>query len=69
MNNSYIGYPLLYSDKNGSVAVYPTKNGIISYTYKSLDKDKKTTKTITKYYFYKILDKWLYKDFLPLKMI
>ena len=65
-DNNSVGYPLMYVDKKGSTAVYPTKHGLISYTYKSLDNDKKTTKTITKYYFYKILDKWLYKDFLPL---
>ena len=56
----------MYVDNRGSTAVYPTNHGMISYTYKNLDRDKKTTKTITKYYYYKILDKWLYKDFLPL---
>ena len=48
--NNSVGYPLMYVNNQGSTAVYPTKHGLISYTYKSLDKDKKTTKTITKYY-------------------
>lgn len=61
-----VGYPLIYVDKKKSTYAYPTKNGIISYTYKNLNNDKKTIKTITKYYYYKILDKWLYKDLLPL---
>jgi hypothetical protein len=64
--NNNISYPLVYVDKNKSSYTYATKHGIISYSYDNLNKDKKTIKTITKYYYYKILDKWLYKDLLPL---
>ena len=64
--NNNISYPLVYVDKNKSSYTYATKHGIVSYTYDNLNKDKKTIKTITKYYYYKLLDKWLYKDLLPL---
>lgn len=59
-------YPLIYADDKKTTYAYPSKNGIISYTYKHLNNDKKTIKTISKYYYYKILDKWLYKDLLAL---
>jgi hypothetical protein len=34
--------------------------------YTDLDKDKSVLKTITKYFLFKILDKWLYREFRPL---
>jgi len=34
--------------------------------YTDLNKDEKTIKTVIKYYYYKIIDKWLFKDLLPL---
>ena len=34
--------------------------------YKDLNKDKSVQKTLSKYYFYKIVDKWIYKELLPL---
>ena len=61
-----VSYPLIYVDNKKSTYAYPTKNGIVTYSYKNLNKDKKTIKTITKYYYYKILDKWLYKDLFAL---
>ena len=61
-----VSYPLIYSNNNKTTYTYGTNNGIISYTYDKLNGDKKTIKTISKYYYYKILDKWLYKELLPL---
>jgi hypothetical protein len=34
--------------------------------YTDLNKDKTIQKTISKYFFYKILDKWLYQEFKPI---
>jgi hypothetical protein len=49
------------------VSVNPYKPGLItSGFYKDLNKDKSVQKTFAKYYFYKILDKWIYKELLPL---
>lgn len=41
-------------------------NVISSGFYKDLNKDKSVQKTFTKYYYYKILDKWIYKELMPL---
>lgn len=70
---STVSYPLIYtnSDLNTKktspfVMVNPvgTSSAQISYgRYVDLDKDKTIIKTITKYFLYKILDKWLYQDF------
>ncbi len=67
-DDNNISYPLVYtSDKpNSTTVMYPTKNGIISYQYKNLSVDKSTVKTIVKYYYYKLLDKWLYRELMPL---
>lgn len=60
-------YPLVYVNENKSTTyTYGTKNGLVSVTYDKLNRDKKTKKTLTKYYFYKIIDKWLYKELMPL---
>ena len=61
-------YPLVYtSDKpNSTTVIYPSKNGLLSYQYKNLSADKKTIKTIVKYFYYKILDKWIYRDLMSL---
>ncbi len=61
-------YPLIYSsDKpNTTTVMYPSKNGILSYQYKNLSADNTTIKTIVKYYYYKLLDKWLYRELMPL---
>jgi hypothetical protein len=40
----------------------PLNNGY----YTDLNKDKTVIKTIVKYFYYKIIDKWLYSDLLPL---
>jgi hypothetical protein len=34
--------------------------------YKDLNQDKTVQKTLAKYYYYKILDKWIYNDLFPL---
>ncbi len=59
-------YPLIYSNGNKTTYTYGTNNGVISYSYDRLNGDKKTVKTISKYYYYKILDKWVFKELLPL---
>lgn len=41
-------------------------NLITSGFYKDLNKDKSVQKTFAKYYFYKIIDKWIYNELLPL---
>ena len=43
-----------------------TSNVISSGFYKDLNKDKSVQKNLTKYYYYKILDKWIYKSLMPL---
>lgn len=43
-----------------------TSNIISSGFYKDLNKDKSVQKNLTKYYYYKILDKWIYKELMPL---
>jgi hypothetical protein len=45
------------------LAVNPLRPNLLSYGhYNSLDKDKSIHKTVSKYIFYKIVDKWLYDD-------
>jgi hypothetical protein len=71
-----VSYPLIYVDtvqnsKNTSpyVMVSPVGNVGTQVTYgkyTDLDKDKSVLKTITKYFLFKILDKWLYREFRPL---
>jgi len=49
------------------ISVNPYNNRLISSGfYKDLNKDKSVQKTLSKYYFYKIIDKWIYKELLPL---
>ena len=54
--NEYTGtipsVPLIYSNNNKTTYTYGTQNGMVSYSYDNLNKDKKTQKTLTKYYFY-----------------
>lgn len=68
-----VTYPLIYTQadminvKQSSpfVMVQPINNFASKVTYgqyQDLDKDDRIQKTITKYYLYKILDKWLYKE-------
>ena len=67
-------FPVIYTNnyvnpKTASTYVSYTgpNNNIITYgVYNDLNKDKNVSKTITKYYYYKLLDKWLFKDLLPL---
>ncbi len=55
-------------EKASTVVAYSGPNSnILTYTvFNDLNRDKDVVKTITKYYYYKILDKWLYDDFLPI---
>lgn len=59
----------IYNPKQDTtfVSVNPFKPGLITTGfYRDLNKDKSVQKTFAKYYFYKILDKWIYKELLPL---
>lgn len=56
--NSITPY-LYYSD------TYNTKT-LKKNFYNDLNEDKHVQKTVVKYYYYKIFDKWLYEDLLPL---
>lgn len=61
--------PTIYNPKTSSSYIgynpsYP--NIITSGFYDDLNKDKSVHKTLSKFYFYKILDKWIYKELLPL---
>lgn len=61
--------PQLYSTKSYTpyVGVNPLNSNVISSGfYKDLNKDKSVQKTFTKYYYYKILDKWIYKELMPI---
>lgn len=61
--------PSYYSSKTHTpyIGINPyTSNVVSSGFYKDLNKDKKVQKTLTKYYYYKILDKWIYKELMPL---
>jgi hypothetical protein len=69
---STVSYPLIYAtpanEKKTSpfVMVNPvgtTASEITYGRYTDLNKDKRIIKTITKYFLYKILDKWLYHDY------
>lgn len=69
-----ISLPLFYSKEqlkktSPYVAVTPVGSSGVQYTYgrfTDLNKDKAVQKKITKYFLYKILDKWLYNDFKPI---
>lgn len=61
--------PQVYSSKSYTpyIGINPlTSNVISSGFYKDLNKDKSVQKNLTKFYFYKILDKWIYKELMPL---
>lgn len=43
-----------------------TSRIVSSGFYNDLNKDKAVQKTFTKYYYYKLMDKWIYKELMPL---
>lgn len=67
-------YPLMmtqpiYDSKSYTpyVGINPLSSKVVSSGfYKDLNKDKSVQKSITKYYYYKILDKWIYKELMPI---
>lgn len=64
-----LSQPEFYSSKTHTpyVGINPLSSSVISSGfYKDLNKDKTVQKTLTKYYYYKILDKWIYKTLMPL---
>lgn len=66
-----VSYPLFYSPNeikktSPYLMVNPVGTSGVQYTYgryTDLNKDKAVQKKITKYFLYKILDKWLHNDF------
>ena len=61
--------PQLYNSKTYTpyIGINPlTSNVVSSGFYNDLNRDKSIQKNLTKYYFYKILDKWIYKELMPL---
>lgn len=66
-----VSLPLFFSKEelkktSPYVAVTPVGTSGVQYTYgrfTDLNKDKAVQKKITKYFLYKILDKWLYNEF------
>ena len=49
------------------IGINPYNSNVVSSGfYYDLNKDKSVQKNLTKYYFYKILDKWIYKELMPL---
>jgi hypothetical protein len=66
-------YPLIYgkdqfyNPKTDTAFVSYNKPGYFTTGfYKDLNKDKSVQKVITKYFYYKIIDKWLYNELLQL---
>jgi len=61
--------PQIYNSKTHTpfVGINPLTSQVVSSGfYKDLNKDKTVQKTLTKYYYYKILDKWIYKELMPI---
>lgn len=64
-----IAQPTIYNPKQDTpfVSYNPLRPSLMTTGfYKDLNKDKSVQKTFAKYYFYKIVDKWIYKELLPL---
>jgi hypothetical protein len=65
----FLTQPQIYSSKTHTpyIGVNPISSQVVSSGfYKDLNKDKSVQKTLTKYYYYKILDKWIYKELMPI---
>lgn len=65
----FLTQPQIYSSKTHTpyVSINPLSSQVVSSGfYKDLNKDKSVQKTLTKYYYYKILDKWIYKELMPI---
>ena len=65
----FLTQPQIYSSKTHTpyVGINPISSQVVSSGfYKDLNKDKSVQKTLTKYYYYKILDKWIYKELMPI---
>lgn len=65
----FLSHPQIYSSKTHTpyVGINPISSQVVSSGfYKDLNKDKSVQKTLTKYYYYKILDKWIYKELMPI---
>ena len=61
--------PSLYNTKKYTpyMNINPLTSKVVSSGfYNDLNKDKSVQKTFTKYYYYKIMDKWIYKQLMPL---
>lgn len=65
----FLTQPQIYSSKTHTpyIGINPISSQVVSSGfYKDLNKDKSVQKTLTKYYYYKILDKWIYKELMPI---
>ena len=61
--------PTIYNSKTDTafVGINPLNPSVMTTGfYKDLNKDKSVQKTLSKYYYYKILDKWMYNNLKPL---
>lgn len=59
MNTAYNIAPYLYTNSLNTPLMKKK-------FYGDLNDDKQVQKTVTKYFYYKVIDKWLYNDLLPL---
>lgn len=65
----FMSQPQIYSSKTHTpyIGINPISSQVVSSGfYQDLNKDKTVQKTLTKYYYYKILDKWIYKELMPI---
>lgn len=62
----YLNNPTYYNPRTTTQYASYNNNYLSTGFYKDLNKDKSVQKTYAKYYFYKIIDKWIYKELFPL---
>jgi signal recognition particle GTPase len=62
----YLNTPTYYNPRTTTQYASYNNNYLSTGFYKDLNKDKSVQKTYAKYYFYKIIDKWIYKELFPL---
>lgn len=65
----FLNSPQIYNSKTYTpyIGINPISSQVVSSGfYKDLNKDKSVQKTLTKYYYYKIIDKWIYKELMPI---
>lgn len=66
-DTNYVSYPLVYVDSDNTTVIAPTQNSyFLSSLMTSGLNNELVTKTTSKYYYYKIIDKWIYRSLKPL---